>query len=87
VRAEKEHSARGTGEPKSWRPERESSSAQYTNSAVFLCGTRCFVHGNQRSDCPSSRDVPYRGFQNMGFWPYPGQNTDIIQNMSQNIRP
>ena len=38
----------------------ESSSAQYTNSVVFLRGTRCFVHGNQRSDCPSSRDVPYR---------------------------
>jgi len=37
----------------------EPSSAQYTNGAVFSRGTRFFVHGNQRSDCPSSRDVPY----------------------------
>jgi len=36
----------------------EPFSAQYTSGAVFLCGTRFFVHGNQRSDCPSSRDVP-----------------------------
>ena len=28
-----------------------------------------------------------RGCQNTGYWPYTGQNTDIIQNMSQNIRP
>jgi len=28
-----------------------------------------------------------RGCQNTVFWPYPGQNTDIIQNMAQNIRP
>jgi len=35
----------------------EPSSAQCTNGAVFFCSTRFFVHGNQRSDCPSSRDV------------------------------
>jgi len=28
-----------------------------------------------------------RGCQNAVFWPYPGQNTDIIRNMSQNVRP
>jgi len=28
-----------------------------------------------------------RGCQNTVFWPYPGQNTDIIQNMAQHIRP
>jgi len=38
----------------------EPSSAQYTNGAVFLCGTRFFMQSNQRSDCPSSGDVPYR---------------------------
>ena len=31
--------------------------------------------------------VGIRGCQNTVFWPYPGQNTDIIQNMSKNIRP
>jgi len=36
------------------------SSAQYRSGAVFLCGTRFFLQGTQRSDCPSSCDVPYR---------------------------
>ena len=60
LKAGKKHHARGKSEPESLRPEMEPSSAQYTSDAVFSCGTRFFVHGNQRSDCPSSRDGPYR---------------------------
>jgi len=35
----------------------------------------------------SPRGIRTRACQNTLFWPYPGQNTDIIQNVSQNIRP
>jgi len=38
----------------------EPSSGAYTNGAVLLFGTRFFVRGNLRSDCPSARDEPYR---------------------------
>jgi len=58
AKAGRKQSATGMSEPESLRPEMEPSSAQYTNGAVLLCGTRFFVHGNRRSDGPGSREVP-----------------------------
>jgi len=38
----------------------EPSSVAYKNGAMLSFGTRFFVRGNRRSDCPSACDEPYR---------------------------
>jgi len=38
-------------------------------------------------ECPPSRAVSIKGCQNTVFWPCPGQNSDVVQNIAQNIRP
>jgi len=50
-------------------------------------GTWRLLLPSRRARASSDIRVQTRGCQNTVFWPYPGQNTDIIQNIAQNIRP